>query len=185
MGAPHEPAEALDEPIHLSDWNAAWPAQAQALTKELVKLVGRDDHIEHIGSTAVEGMRAKPVIDVMIGAQDEAEQQELARRLAYFGWSDMGEAGVSGRRHLRRRSGDDVNIHIVLLGSPHWVNNLAIRDFLRAHTDERMHYSSLKEASVADGADRLLSYSDRKAPFIAALLERATAWRKASFPNTG
>ena len=177
MSEPHEPAEALDEPIHLSDWNAAWPVQAGALAKDLTTILGRAGRIEHIGSTAVKGMRAKPVIDLMVGAEDCAEQRAFAHRLAENGWSDMGEAGVAGRRHLRRRSGGDVNIHIVLLGSAHWVNNLAIRDFLRAHMDEQRRYVALKEASMAGGADRLLAYSARKAPYLQALLERALAWR--------
>jgi len=179
MDLPEEPAEELDEPVCLSDWSFCWPVRAQVLIEELTSLIGRTQSVEHIGSTAVEGMRAKPVIDLMVGALDEAEQHSLARALAQIGWRDMGEAGVSGRRHVRRRSGDAANIHIVLFGSPHWTNNLAVRDFLRAHGDERALYAALKEASVAAGADRLLAYSDRKAPFMAALLERAIAWRKA------
>ena len=89
----------------------------------------------------------------------------------------MGEAGVPGRRHLRKRSGQRANVHVVLRGSPLWVNNLAIRDFLRAHRDERAAYVALKQSIVASGADQLLAYSDRKAAFMTALLLRAIAWR--------
>jgi GrpB-like predicted nucleotidyltransferase (UPF0157 family) len=177
MGAFNETAETLDEPVHLSDWDAAWPSQARAIAKELTESFGGDGRIEHIGSTAVDGMRAKPVIDLMIGAHDELEQKYCARRLVYLGWSDMGEAGVPGRRYLRRRSGEHVNVHIVLLNSAHWMNNLAVRDFLRAHIDEQRRYISLKEVSITAGGDRLLAYSDHKASFVTALLERATTWR--------
>ena len=90
----------------------------------------------------------------------------------------MGQAGVPGRRHLRKRLGEQANVHIVLLGSPHWLNNIAIRDYLRAHPAQQSAYTALKRSIVANGGDRLLSYSDRKANFMAALLERALAWRK-------
>jgi GrpB-like predicted nucleotidyltransferase (UPF0157 family) len=178
MAATHEPAEELDEPVYLSDWDPAWPVRAKALAEDLTSIIGRDKRIEHIGSTAVEGMRAKPVVDLMVGAADEEELEDIARKLVGMGWTDMGEAGVPGRRHLRRRSGEHANLHIVLFRSLHWVNNLTVRDFLRAHPNEQRLYATLKETSVASGADRLLAYSDRKAPFMAALLERGTRWRK-------
>lgn len=171
--------EGLDEAVHLSDWSADWPARAQALIAELGDSLGPAAPIEHIGSTAVEGLRAKPIIDLMIGAPDAATQSSFARQLAACGWQDMGEAGVSGRRHLRRRSPEAVNLHVVLTGSPLWLDNLAIRDFLRAHPEERAAYAALKAANLAEGADQLLAYSARKAPFMATLTRRAAAWRQA------
>jgi len=177
IGASSEPTNWLDESIHLSDWNPSWPADARALMAEFVSFLGPEIRIEHIGSTAVDGMPAKPLLDLMIGADDESEQEKVARKLSEMGWQDMGEAGVAGRRHLRKRSGEHANAHIVLFGSVHWRNNLAIRDFLRAHPDERAAYAALKQATVASGADRLLAYSDRKAQFMVELLARAVAWR--------
>jgi GrpB-like predicted nucleotidyltransferase (UPF0157 family) len=178
MGAPREPANSLDEPIHISDWNSSWPRQARALIAELEVALGGERAIEHVGSTAIDGMQAKPVVDLMIGSVDEAEQDIFAQRLSEIGWHDMGEAGVPGRRHLLRRSGEHVNVHIVLFGSAHWVNNLDIREYLRAHAEERAAYASVKHASIASEADRLLAYSERKSAFMNGLLERARNWRK-------
>lgn len=150
------PQNGLDEAIRLSDWNPGWPALAQA------------------------GMRAKAVLDLMIAAADTAQQEAFALQLSRAGWQDMGDAGVAGRRHLRRRGGKPANLHIVLAGSPHWANNLAIRDYLRAHPGERATYAAAKDAALAAGADQLLAYSEAKAAFMTALLQRATAWRQAS-----
>lgn len=168
----------LNEWVHLSDWDPAWPRRARVLMQEVASSVGRDAHIEHIGSTAVEGMVAKPILDLMLGARGEAEQDAFAHPLQRAGWEDLGEAGIAGRRHLRRRSGEAANLHVVILGGRHWINNIAIRDFLRSNPEERAAYASLKQASLAGGADRLLAYSARKADFVAALLERALKWRR-------
>ncbi len=172
----------LDEPIHLLAWDPSWPAMAGMLEAELVPQIPLSSLIEPIGSTAVEGMRAKPVIDLMIGAAGYADVEVIAQRLARGGWQDMGEAGVAGRRHLRRRRGAPVNVHIVGLASEHWRNNLAIRDYLRAHPAARSAYSALKQSIIAEGADLLLAYSDRKAAFMAELLERALAWKNGQRP---
>lgn len=152
---------------------------ARTLIRRLASVLGQNVAIEHIGSTAVEGMRAKPIIDLMMAAHDEVEQDSLARDLVGIGWSDMGEAGVPGRRYLRQRLSEDANIHIVLSKSHHWSNNLAIRDYLRAHPHERALYSELKDASLQDGTGRLLDYSNRKLTFITGLQQRATTWRQA------
>jgi GrpB-like predicted nucleotidyltransferase (UPF0157 family) len=177
MSASDEPAKALDEPVEIEVWNPAWPRLARSLIAELAEHLCPECRIEHIGSTALEGMPAKPVIDLMVGVKDEAEQDACARLLSSAGWQDMGEAGVPGRRHLRRRLGEHANVHIVSTKSLHWSNNLAIRDYLRAHPDERAAYGRLKRSLTEGATVRLLAYSDRKAAFMATLLERATAWR--------
>lgn len=141
MRASNNLGDGLDEPIHLTDWNSGWVTLANTLGAELAGLLGREGQIEHVGSTAVEGMRAKPILDLMLGAADEAEQEAFAQKLVEVGWQDMGEAGVSGRRHLRKRSGQRANVHVVLRGSPLWVNNLAIRDFLCATVTSARHMS--------------------------------------------
>lgn len=170
----------LDEPVHLSEWNPNWARHAEVLAQEVASALQPPPQLEHIGSTAVQGLLAKPIIDLMVGAANVAEQEEYAWRLSQWGWQDMGEAGVPGRRHLRRRSGDNANVHIVLLGSSHWLNNIATRDFLKAHSTERAAYSEIKATIVAHGAERLLPYSHEKAAYVAALVERARAWHAAA-----
>lgn len=177
MSASNEAAEGLDEAIEVVAWNPAWPVLARGVIGDLAISAGSQFRIEHIGSTALEGMPAKPVIDLMIGVNDEAGQVACARRLSAAGWQDMGEAGVPGRRHLRRRSSPHANVHIVRLSSSHWTNNLAIRDYLRAHPDEQAAYAALKRSLTEARVNRLLAYSEQKAAFMMVLLERATAWR--------
>ena len=163
----------LDEPIQLHTWKTAWREHAQKLITDLSDTLDVGDRIEHIGSTAVEGMRAKPIIDLMIGALNAEEVEVLAKKLIIRGFDDLGEAGVPGRRALRLRKSEEVNIAIVRFGGEHWTNNIALRDFLRSHPEERDEYSTLKEDIVASGATQLLDYSDQKAEFLRNLLRKA------------
>jgi GrpB-like predicted nucleotidyltransferase (UPF0157 family) len=167
----------LDESVHLVKWNPVWAQQAQVLARELADLLPSEARIEHIGSTAVTNMRAKPILDLMVGTPDDVAREAYARTLSCSGWEDMGEAGVPGRHYLRRRSGQLANLHIVCVTSTHWTNNIVLRDFLRAYPAERTAYAAMKDAILAQGAGRLLPYSERKAEYMAALLARATSWK--------
>lgn len=141
-----------------------------------VALTGFDIEIEHVGSTAVEGMSAKPIVDLMVGLRRPDDLERIVEAASRGGWEDLGEAGVAGRRYLRRRGSPDLNLHLVALDSGHWRHALALRDYLRTHPEERTAYSNAKTSAVAAGHTWLLAYSDAKAGYLAALVERALAW---------
>ena len=105
--------------------------------------------VEHVSSTAVPGLEAKPIIDLLIGLADRRDIDEAARRLSTIGWQDLGEAGVAGRRYMRIRGGSAFNLHIVLVDQENWVNNLALRDYLRSHPNEAVEYAAAKRKAAA------------------------------------
>ncbi len=129
-----------------------------------------DARIEHIGSTAVAGMLAKPIIDIMVGVKATRASAIGLERLEY---EDMGEAGVPGRRYFRRRGTTNFNIAVVDLDDAHWKANLALRDYLRADPRAAAEYADEKLSALRDSAGMLLAYSNHKADTIAALLRRA------------
>jgi GrpB-like predicted nucleotidyltransferase (UPF0157 family) len=165
----------IDEVIALAPPDDGWPARFEQEATRLRRLLGaRADGIEHIGSTAVPGLWAKPIVDILIGV-DEARTEEAARLIVSGGYEDLGEAGVSGRRYLRKRSPDAVNVHLVQPGGALWRNNLLLRDYLRANPAEAARYARHKQAIVARGVTMLLAYSVEKVPLIEELLARARA----------
>ena len=180
MGDDDPPANDLDEAVSLCAWTPSWAGQAVSEAALISGQLGDDTAIEHIGSTAIPGLIAKPVLDLMVGAARAKDIDRFAGRLASVGWTDLGEAGVQRRRHLRQRSGAAVNVHIVIVGGPHWTNNLLVRNFLRAHPAEVDAYAARKAAIVTGGAIRLLAYSDAKSDFIRNLIGRADQWRRDS-----
>jgi GrpB-like predicted nucleotidyltransferase (UPF0157 family) len=170
----------VDESIHLEPYDERWAERFREERDALARELGGDAAgIEHIGSTAVPGLAAKPIVDLMIGVHDFTSADRIVAKLCLLGYEYLGEAGVPGRLYLRKRSARDFNAHIVLHGGDHWSNNLAIRDYLRADAREREHYEARKKDIVQSGAVTLLDYSERKSDFIAGLLERAKAWSAA------
>ncbi|MFI6154116.1 GrpB family protein [Kitasatospora sp. NPDC051170] len=164
----------LDEPIHLTPYDPAWADQGRALAALFRADLPVPAEVEHIGSTAVPGLDAKPVLDVQIGCAgvDTAAVVEVVCR---HGFEHLGESGVPGRQYLRRRSGVSANVHVVELGGALWTDNLLLRAYLRARPEAVARYARAKrEAARADA--RLLAYSAHKASTVAELVAEARAF---------
>jgi GrpB-like predicted nucleotidyltransferase (UPF0157 family) len=168
----------IDEPICISDYQASWPVTFESERQRLIKTLNiLAEDVEHIGSTAVPGLPAKPTIDIMVGVPCFLSAQGIVTTLELMGYESLGEAGVPGRHYLRTRGTLQANLHLVLKGGDHWVNNLALRDYLRANSAARVRYAKAKRDAVASGACSLLAYSDAKADTVRNLLLEAIAAR--------
>jgi len=164
----------LDEAIHLESHRAKWATDFAVERERLRNSLGVDlGHVEHIGSTAVPGLEAKPIIDIMVGLSRYPPFAVANEQLAALGYEALGEAGVPGRTYFRLRGNRSINLHVVELGARHWVRNLALRDHLRNSALAREKYAKAKRAALASGKETLLSYSAAKSPIIAALLSEA------------
>lgn len=169
-------AEALDESVELVPYDASWPTMFETERQRLAEILSLPaDVFEHIGSTAVPGLIAKPVVDIMLGAASLEYAESVDSRLGILGYENFGEAGVPGRVYLRLRGERNVNLHIVKRGGEHWVNNLALRDLLRRDPAARERYAQGKQAALDKGGKRLLAYSDAKNAVLAELLTTARA----------
>ena len=159
----------LDEAIALVPSDSSWPELAVEESARLRSALG-DVEIEHIGSTAVPGLEAKAVIDLLIGVR------ELTTSLRVPDYEAFGEAGVSGRLYFRRRGPVSFNVQVVERGGLLWRDALVLRDYLRAHPEERGRYAAGKRQALASGATTLLRYSEAKSALVEALLESARRW---------
>ncbi|MGI6082986.1 MAG: GrpB family protein [Limnochordia bacterium] len=168
----------LDEEIVVVEYDPAWPEAFSQEQERICRAMGLPKtDVEHIGSTAVSGLAAKPVIDLMLGLSVYPPDRRLVCALIDLGYECLGEAGVKGRFFLRRRGPQDFNLHLVLGGGDHWVKNLVFRDYLRAHPAEGMKYVQTKRQAISSGMNRLLSYSDAKSAIIEELMARALTWK--------
>jgi GrpB-like predicted nucleotidyltransferase (UPF0157 family) len=163
----------LDEPIHLSEYDPHWPILFDAERYRISLNLSTDCTIEHIGSTAVSGLLAKPIVDIMVGTEPRHTLESVRARLVDLGYEDMGEAGVPGRIYFRRRIGPAFNIALVRRGDPVWVANLAFRDYLRTSQKARQEYADAKRQAFDSGAHSLLVYSDSKTAVVARLITEA------------
>ena len=135
----------LDEPIAVGEHGAEWAAQAAveaARIVEALRLASGD--VEHIGSTAVTGLPAKPVLDLMLGVTVYPPALSLSESLTQLGYEALGEAGVRGRLYFRSRRRASFNVHVVLKGAEHWRNNIALRQYLRHSPAARHRYAEAK-----------------------------------------
>ena len=167
----------LDEPVIIVPYDAAWPRQFEveravlelALAPWLV-----DGSIVHIGSTAVPGLAAKPVIDIMAGVRSLAESRACIEVLAPLGYCYAPYAAdvehwfckpsPSRRTH---------HLHVIERGHPEFARRLAFRDHLRTHPDAAAEYAALKRRlAVAFRTDRD-AYTEAKADFVRAVLARS------------
>lgn len=162
----------MDEPVHVEDWNPTWLAAADAVAAECQAVLGEEVlAVEHIGSTAVPGLAAKPVIDMLIGVSP-GRGTAAAQRLVTHGWTHLGAAGVPGRQYLRRRVDQHANVHVVVHDSSLWRDNLLLREYLRRNADARRRYAAAKRRAAQE-APTLLAYSEHKAAVVAQLLDEA------------
>ena len=158
-------------------WAEDFAREAAAVTRALGSALGA---IHHIGSTAIPGIHAKPIIDMLAVTDDLSLLDERASRLAAIGYEALGEFGIPGRRYFRKNNsaGERTHhIHAFQTGSAQISRHLAFRDYLRAHPDSARDYDALKHRLAEAFPDDSGRYTDSKDAFIRDIDLRAAAWR--------
>jgi GrpB-like predicted nucleotidyltransferase (UPF0157 family) len=155
--------------VVLRDPNPEWQAEFERASRHLAGiLVGLHAGIEHIGSTAVTGLVAKPVIDVAIGFESRAALEKARLRLTASGYEDQGDLGDDGGVFIVKALGRERvhYLHLVELSSPQWRRWIAFREALRADESLRQRYAELKISLAKRFARDRASYTAGKAAFI-------------------
>lgn len=155
-------------PIELAEYDPGWPRVFERARAELSKALGPKTllEIEHIGSTAVPKLAAKPIVDLLAGVRSLSEAPAIETRLADLGYSPW--HGGPGRRTLERRDHEgrpSHHLHLVVHRSPIWHERLAFRDWLRASPIHRDAYEQLKRELAAIHEDTR-EYSRGKDGFV-------------------
>lgn len=163
----------VDEPIELRPYDARWPQMFASEMQRVALVLPEDVRIEHIGSTAVPGLLAKPVIDLMAGIAAWHDLADVRTALVGLGYEDMGEAGVPGRIYLRRRDVSAFNLALVARDGLHWNPNLALRNYLRANPEAAREYAQVKCAAWESGIRSRLAYSAYKDAVVRRLVRQA------------
>jgi GrpB-like predicted nucleotidyltransferase (UPF0157 family) len=165
-----------DEPIHLEPYNAAWPRlfEEEAATLEAVLAPWLAGPIEHIGSTAVPGLVAKPIIDIMAGVRDlpsSVGARSAVETLAYVYFPYRAEVmhwfckpSPTHRTH---------HLHLVPFNSQLWSDRLEFRDYLRSSPSAAREYTALKMSLAARNRFDREAYTTGKGDFVRSILQRA------------
>jgi GrpB-like predicted nucleotidyltransferase (UPF0157 family) len=162
-------------PIIIVEYDPLWPIHFQQVRQEL--LTAMDDlvnAIEHVGSTAVPGLAAKPFLDIDIVIRSTDQFPHVIERMKSLGYQHQGDLGITGRHAFKQPpTGPLRHVYVCAVGAAPLREHLAFRDHLRQSPDDRFAYAQLKkELANTIGDDRNL-YTDRKTEFIRNVLLRA------------
>ncbi len=166
--------------IEVVPHNPVWPAQFERERSALLASLGNIiDHVHHIGSTAIRGLPAKPVIDIIIEVQSLASLDQATSKLEMMGYEAKGEFGIAGRRYFRKGGFYRTHqIHAFRTDDVHVMRHLAFRDYLVAHPSVMEEYGVLKMKLAADCNDDLDVYCNGKDSFIKRHESRALEWKR-------
>lgn len=154
-------------------YDPAWKADFAAIRQELASaLDGLAIAIEHVGSTSVEGLSAKPCIDIDVVMPDYSVFPQIVERLAAIGYTHEGDLGIPGREafcytgkpHLRLH-----HLYVCPADSEELRRHLVFRDFLRTHPEAVARYSACKEDAARRFPEDIEGYMACKGPCIEAL----------------
>ncbi len=173
----------VDEPVAVVGYDPGWPLAFDRERRRVGEALGDAVvAIEHFGSTAVPGMAAKPIVDILVGLRVSELREKQMTALVRLGYEYLGEAGVSGRLAFRKRGPTAYNIAAVGWNGRLWQDSLLLRNFLRANPEEARRYGRRKQQLVSQGVSTLLKYSERKEASIQELLRSARARPNGSPP---
>ena len=168
----------MPQHITVVDSDPSWPRKYAAERDRIAPALGDNLlAVWHIGSTAVPGLAAKPVIDIMAAVRSLEAADAAAERFAALGYEYLGEFGIPERRYLRRGGDERTHqVHIFAAGdTANMSRHLAFRDYLRAHADVREEYAALKRSLAREFPYDIDAYCDGKAAFVQEHEARALA----------
>lgn len=173
-------------PVVIVDYDPRWPRFFDEEKTNILRVIGpMVVAIEHIGSTAVPGLGAKPIIDIMAGVQHLSDATWCIQPLKTLGYEYVPEYEkfMPDRRYFRKGNtpgmehGSTHHVHMVEVGGDFWDRHLLFRDYLRGHPEEAQRYADLKKTLAARFSSDRESYTNAKTDYIQEIVARAKVGR--------
>jgi GrpB-like predicted nucleotidyltransferase (UPF0157 family) len=165
--------------IVVSEYDPAWPSMFEQERAAVLAVLGQSVLvIEHIGSTAVPGLAAKPIIDLLVGVRSLAEARTSSvNQLVKLGYTYIPEyeSWLPGELFFRKAVPGPWthHVHVMEPSNPRWQRFLLFRDYLRAHPRTAAAYANLKKSLAAKFGDDIAAYRDGKHEFVQRVTARA------------
>ncbi len=170
---------AKEDEIALETYDPNWPKLAEQEIQNLTNALSMHQvcDIQHMGSTSIPGLEAKPIIDLMIAVRTMDEAQPLISPIEELGYSFWTQSPkdklffVKGMPPYGKKRTH--HIHIVTIDGEHWQNRLLFREFMREHPQECKKYLRLKRKLAQDHRYDREAYTDAKTEFVKQVLKKA------------
>lgn len=166
----------MKKQVVVQPYDEAWKADFIAIRDELdAVLNGLVLQIEHVGSTSVEGLSAKPIIDIDVIIQDRTCLPSVIKALQKIGYTHEGDLGIPGREafkyegkeHLRKH-----HLYVCTQDAEELKRHILFRDYLRENPDAVAEYSRIKEEGASMYPWDIDKYIEHKTPFIEMIYKR-------------
>jgi len=163
-------------PIRLANYDPAWPDLfAREATRMRAVLGTTAVLIEHVGSTSVPGLAAKPIIDIVLAVPDSADEAAYVPALEAAGYVLTAREPGWFKHRLLKGPDTDINLHVFSAGEDEIDRMLLFRDWLRANEADRKAYLRVKRDLAQRTWRHVQHYADSKSAIVAEIMERATA----------
>jgi GrpB-like predicted nucleotidyltransferase (UPF0157 family) len=160
--------------IAVVDYDAAWPRDFEVQRDRIDQALARVPHrVVHVGSTAVTGLSAKPIVDLQLSVSDVEEESSYLPALESAGY--VLRVRERGHRMLRTPA-LDIHIHVCSIGSDWERRYLLFRDWLRESEADRANYAAVKEALAREAWPSMNHYAEAKTGIILEITTRAEQW---------
>ena len=164
--------------LHLSPYRAEWPALFEVEKKTIASAIGNHiADIQHVGSTSVPGMSAKPILDIAIAVEDFENARACIEPLIGLGYTFKGENGIPRRHYFQKGEPCTNHVHMVEETSGEWTKLILFRDHLRSDRSVAEEYGRLKAALTGSLAGDRKAYLAAKAEFITKAIKEARSTR--------
>src|SRR6516165_12119721 len=163
-------------PITLADYDLDWPAHfAREAARIRATLGGRAVQVEHVGSTSVPGLAAKPIVDILLAVPDSADEQAYVPALEAVGYVLRAREPDWFEHRMFKGPDTDINLHVFTAGAAEIDRMLLFRDRLRADDTDRDAYLQVKRDLAQRSWRHMQHYADSKSDIVQQIMARATA----------
>jgi GrpB-like predicted nucleotidyltransferase (UPF0157 family) len=162
--------------IEILDYNPQWPEQFQTQRNIVAKALGDVAlRIEHIGSTSVPGLAAKPILDMLLAVADSADEAQYLPQLVAAGYELRVREPDFHEHRMFRTTTRDVHLHVFPAGSPEIDRYLIFRDELRRNAGQRARYEATKRALATKPWPDMNAYAEAKSEVVESIIASAQA----------
>ncbi|MHA6528887.1 GrpB family protein [Paenibacillus sp. BAC0078] len=161
-------------------YDPAWKTEFGRLKAWMLEIVG--DLIiaaEHVGSTSVEGLSAKPIIDIDLVMESYDVFPDIVERLRQYGYVHQGNLGIEGREAFKREQEDQFmkyHLYVCPKDGKGYLEHIAFRDYLRSHPEARLEYEEVKKRLAEQFRYDIDSYCNGKTEVVHSILEKSGKW---------
>ncbi|MDQ0483928.1 GrpB family protein [Guptibacillus hwajinpoensis] len=162
--------------VQLNEYNDEWESQFEYEKERMIAALGdKIAGIEHIGSTSIKGLKAKPIIDILIGVEDLRVTADLVQPLNEIEFEYVPKQEFTDSRFFRKGlwGQGTCHLHICEIDRTEWIEKIVFRDYLRKHSNVAEEYALLKSELATIYKDDRSTYTKQKEPFIKDTIRKA------------